>query len=159
MTSDAISKNNMLRQCWLAVLARADRMQLEAALEGVGALPELAHVRPSEIGMVMLRARVGGTGDAFNLGEASVTRCALRVGMGTLGVGGLGVGYTLGRDRRKAELIAIFDALLQDGARHAQLQRTLIKPLALQQGALRDAASSKAAASKVEFFTFVRGEA
>jgi len=104
--------------------------------------------------MVMLRGRVGGTGDAFNLGEASVTRCALR-----MGAGALGVGYTLGRDRRKAELIAIFDALLQDEARQDQLQRELIEPLARQQAAQRDAASRSVAASKVEFFTFVRGEA
>lgn len=104
--------------------------------------------------MVMLRGRVGGTGDAFNLGEASVTRCALRMGTGPLGVG-----YTLGRDRRKAELIAIFDALLQDEARQGPLQRELIEPLAGQQAAQQDAASRSAAASKVEFFTFVRGEA
>ena len=159
MTDDAISKNNGVRQRWLGVLARANRVQLEQSLEGVGPLPELVHVRPSEIGMVMLRGRVGGTGDAFNLGEASVTRCALRVGSGSGSGGALGVGYTLGRDHRKAELIAIFDALLQDTARHEQLQQAVINPLALQQRATMDAASSKALASKVEFFTFVRGEA
>lgn len=103
--------------------------------------------------MVMLRGRVGGTGDAFNLGEASVTRCALRVGASALGVG-----YALGRDRRKAELIAIFDAWLQDAGRHAHLQRDVVEPLALQQAAQRGAASQAAANSKVEFFTFVRGE-
>ncbi len=104
--------------------------------------------------MLMLRGRVGGTGDAFNLGEASVTRCALRVGSGALGVG-----YTLGRDRRKAELIAIFDALLQDEARHADIESGVIAPLARQQLAQRESASRAAAASKVEFFTFVRGQA
>ena len=104
--------------------------------------------------MVMLRGRVGGTGDAFNLGEATVTRCALRVGSGALGVG-----YTLGRDRRKAELVALFDALLQDETRQVHLQQTVLEPLARQQAAQRDAASRSAAASKVEFFTFVRGEA
>ena len=104
--------------------------------------------------MVMLRGRIGGTGDAFNLGEASVTRCALR-----MGTGALGVGYTLGRDRRKAELIAIFDALLQDPVHHADIMRELVNPLAGQQAAQLDAVSRAAAASKVEFFTFVRGEA
>lgn len=104
--------------------------------------------------MVMLRGRVGGTGDAFNLGEATVTRCALRVGSGALGVG-----YTLGRDRRKAELVALFDALLQDDTRQAYLQQAVMDPLASQQAAQRDAASRSAAASRVEFFTFVRGEA
>ena len=104
--------------------------------------------------MVMLRGRIGGTGDAFNLGEASVTRCALRIGAGALGVG-----YALGRDRRKAELIAIFDALLQDPARHAAIMRELVDPLSAQQAGRREAVSRAAAASKVEFFTFVRGQA
>jgi len=136
------------------VLARATRLELEQALTLLGVLPPLTHVRPAESGMVMLRGRVGGTGDAFNLGEASVTRCALRVGAGALGVG-----YALGRDRRKAELIAVLDALLQDPARHADLMREVVEPLARQQAAQRDATSRAAAASKVEFFTFVRGQA
>ena len=154
MTNQAINTNNALRRQWLGVLSRAPRPALEAALARLDNLAPLVHVRPSEAGMVMLRGRVGGTGDAFNLGEASVTRCALRMGAGPLGVG-----YTLGRDRRKAELIAIFDALLQDQARQGQLQCELIEPLAEQQAAQRDAESRSAAASKVEFFTFVRGEA
>lgn len=153
MTNDASNTNNAPRQRWLGVLARATRPELEEALILMGDMPRLAHVRPPEAGMVMLRGRVGGTGDAFNLGEATVTRCALRVGAGALGVG-----YTLGRDRRKAELVAIFDALLQDAARHTQAQSDVIAPLASQQAAQRETASRSAAASKVEFFTFVRGE-
>ena len=141
------------RRQWLSVLARASRPELENALTLLGDMPPLELVRPSEPGMVMLRGRVGGTGDAFNFGEASVTRCALRVGSSALGVG-----YTLGRDRRKAELIAIMDALLQDDERHVQIQREVIDPLAAQQSAQRDATSRSAATSKVEFFTFVRGE-
>ena len=141
------------RRQWLSVLARASRPELENALTLLGDMPPLELVRPSEPGMVMLRGRVGGTGDAFNFGEASVTRCALRVGSSALGVG-----YTLGRDRRKAELIAIMDALLQDDERHVQIQREVIGPLAARQTAQRDATSRSAATSKVEFFTFVRGE-
>ncbi|MDO9259190.1 MAG: phosphonate C-P lyase system protein PhnG [Polaromonas sp.] len=154
MTNESIKPSHEPRRRWLAVLARATRPELEKAWALLGALPPLAHVRPAESGMVMLRGRVGGTGDAFNLGEASVTRCALRVGTGALGVG-----YALGRDRRKAELIAVLDALLQDPARHADLMREVVEPLARQQAAQRDATSRAAAASKVEFFTFVRGQA
>ncbi len=154
MTNESINPHHEPRRRWLAVLARATRPELEEAWALLGALPPLAHVRPAESGMVILRGRVGGTGDAFNLGEASVTRCALRVGTGALGVG-----YALGRDRRKAELIAVLDALLQDPARHADLMREVVEPLARQQAAQRDATSRAAAASKVEFFTFVRGQA
>jgi alpha-D-ribose 1-methylphosphonate 5-triphosphate synthase subunit PhnG len=104
--------------------------------------------------MVMLRGRVGGTGNPFNLGEASVVRCAVR-----LGDGPLGVSYALGRDKRRAELAALFDALLQDPLHHDSLQRELITPLALVQAQARAQKQSDMAASKVEFFTFVRGEA
>jgi alpha-D-ribose 1-methylphosphonate 5-triphosphate synthase subunit PhnG len=154
MTNQAIHENQAARRHWLGVLSRAGRAELEQALAGLAELPPVEHVRPPEPGMVMLRGRVGGTGDAFNLGEATVTRCALRVGGGALGVG-----YTLGRDRRKAELVALFDALLQDEARQVQLQRTLITPMQQRQAAAREVTSRAAAASKVEFFTFVRGEA
>ena len=148
-----MSANNESRRRWLAILARASRSELETALTPYGDLPSLEHVRAPEPGMVMLRGRVGGTGDAFNLGEASVTRCALRVGDSALGVG-----YAMGRDRRKAELIAIFDAWLQDDGRRQRLQREVVEPLALRQAAQREAESQAAATSKVEFFTFVRGE-
>lgn len=103
--------------------------------------------------MFMLRGRIGGAGDAFNLGEATVTRCALRVGASALGVG-----YALGRDRRKVELIAVFDALLQGDAQQAQIQRDVIAPMAQRQAHERDAKSRQAATSKVDFFTMVRGE-
>lgn len=154
MTTEATNTNHEPRKRWLAVLARAGRPALEQAAAALGELPPLEHVRPSEPGMVMLRGRVGGTGDAFNLGEATVTRCALRVGSGALGVG-----YALGRDKRKAELVALFDALLQDPARQEEIQREVVDMLARQQAAQRDAAGRSAAASKVEFFTMVRGEA
>lgn len=141
------------RRDWLAVLARADAAELEAHLEGAGPLPQAQAVRPAEIGMVMLRGRVGGTGEAFNLGEASVTRCDMRV------AGILGVGYTLGRDRRKAELVALFDALLQDEPSRPKWLREVVEPLRDRQTRQREAASRAAASSRVDFFTMVRGEA
>lgn len=141
------------RRDWLAVLAAAPAEALEAAVRAMPSLPAATPVRAPECGMVMLRGRIGGTGDAFNLGEATVTRCALRVG------DALGVGYTLGRDRGKAERIALLDALLQDDARREALQREVIAPLREQQVQAQEAASRAVAASRVEFFTLVRGEA
>jgi alpha-D-ribose 1-methylphosphonate 5-triphosphate synthase subunit PhnG len=142
------------RQGWLAVLARATLAQLEGRAPAANELPPLQQVRPPEIGMVMLRGRVGGTGNPFNLGEASVVRCAVR-----LGEGPLGVSYALGRDKRRAELAALFDALLQDPQHHDELQRSLIAPLARAQAQTRAKKQHDVADSKVEFFTFVRGEA
>lgn len=153
MTNEAIDENHVARKSWLGVLARASRLELEGALAAFENLPVVEHIRPSEPGMIMLRGRIGGTGDAFNLGEASVTRCAVRFGSGPLGVG-----YTLGRDRRKAELIAIFDALLQGNSHRDRVSLEVLEPMALKQAGQRAQASRAAATSKVEFFTFVRGE-
>jgi len=157
MTNNATHENPagvVARQRYLAILARATSAELEAAKLLLGEIGEVHHVRPAEVGMSMLRGRIGGTGDAFNLGEATVTRCALRVGRSPLGVG-----YTLGRERRKAELIALFDSLLQDPGRSAFIQREVIDVLAQRQSAQAHAARHAAESSKVEFFTFVRGAA
>lgn len=153
MTNGGTDQGDQARQKWLSVLARASCTELEQAFTELGPLPPLEHVRPAEAGMFMLRGRIAGSGDAFNLGEATVTRCALRVGASALGVG-----YALGRDRRKAELIAVFDALLQGKFQPAQIQRDVIEPMSFRQAQERDAASRQAATSKVEFFTMVRGE-
>lgn len=153
MTSGTSTSERSARSAWLAVLARASRAELEDRLPAASELPPLQAVRPAEIGMVMLRGRVGGTGNPFNLGEASVVRCALR-----LGDGPLGVSYALGRDKRRAELAALADALLQDPCHHDALQDSLIAPLAQVQALARERRQRAVAPSKVEFFTLVRGE-
>ena len=154
MTSDSQTNEYPTRPAWLAVLARATLAQLQAQAPAVNELPPLQQVRPPEIGMVMLRGRVGGTGNPFNLGEASVVRCAVR-----LGDGPLGVSYSLGRNKRRAELAALFDAMLQVPQHHDALQQHLIAPLAQAQALARAQQQRDVAGSKVEFFTFVRGEA
>lgn len=151
MTEEAFSHGG--RRRWLGVLARAGTARLEQAVARSAPAAGHALVRAPECGMVMLRGRVGGTGDAFNLGEATVTRCAVRLGER------LGVGYVLGRDRRRAELVALLDALLQDDARRDELLREVVEPLAREQADAAAARSREVAASRVEFFTMVRGEA
>ena len=154
MTQNNLTSEYPTRAAWLAVLARATLTELEGTVPTASELTELKSVRPPEIGMVMLRGRVGGTGNPFNLGEASVVRCALR-----LGDGPLGVSYALGRDKRRAELAALLDAMLQDPEHHDRLQSQVIAPLARAQASARAQKQQDVAASKVEFFTFMRGEA
>ncbi len=137
----------------MAVLARSEIRELEAAWCQLTTPPSHTWLRRPETGLVMLRARAGGSGAKFNLGEASVTRCTLRTDSDLTGVA-----YLLGRSHRHAELAALFDALLQDETRHAELQRGLIDRLAAAQAVRRDEASRKAAATKVDFYTIVRGE-
>ena len=138
------------RQAWMAVLARASHQELQEIIARLPGRPAYTLLRAAESGAIMVRARAGGSGRQFNLGEASVTRCTIRLADGTIGIS-----YALGRDRRRAELAAVLDGLLQgDGA----LNQREIVPLAQRQQAQRHLASRKAAATKVDFFTMVRGE-
>src|SRR5262249_34344717 len=104
-------------------------------------------------GVVMVEARAGGTGRRFNLGEATVTRAAVR-----LATGEVGVSYALGRDTRRAELAAVMDGLLQHAGWRRLVENELIAPLAARQRQMREAASRRAAATKVDFFTLQRGD-
>jgi alpha-D-ribose 1-methylphosphonate 5-triphosphate synthase subunit PhnG len=140
------------RQRWLAVLARAVTDRLEACWAATGQ-PALTLLRQAETGLVMARGRAGGTGQRFNLGEITVTRCAVQSADGHVGHG-----YVAGRDKRKAELVACFDALLQAPARRAALLARVVEPLAAAQAAAAAAQARKAAATRVEFFTMVRGD-
>lgn len=154
-TSETAAVELSARQRWLAVLAQASRAAIEAqwqAQAGALALPAFTWLRPPQVGMVMLRARAGGTGAAFNLGEATLTRCTLRCAGGRLGSG-----QVLGRDAAHATWVARLDAALQDPALHERLMQAVVEPLAQAQRAQRESASRTAAASRVEFFTLVRG--
>jgi len=141
------------RQRWMSVLALASTDDLERGWSDLAVRPGYRRLRGPEVGLVMVRARAGGTGTRFNLGEMTVTRCSVELEDGTTGHA-----YAGGRDRRHAELSAVFDALLQRPATTELLQRTLVEPLARAQHARRQATATRAAASRVEFFTLVRGE-
>ncbi len=138
------------RQSWIGLLARSNPARLAALIPGP--LPEHADLRAPEIGAVMVRGRVSTNGAPFNLGEMTVTRCSLR-----LACGAVGHAYVQGRDRDHARRAAILDALMQTEAA-AELRHTVLDPLAAEEAARRGARAAKAAATKVEFFTLVRGE-
>ncbi len=151
------------RRRWMSVLAKAETAELECAWDGLQEKPAYDWLRRPEVGMVMVRARAGGTGGRFNIGQMTVTRCALRLveGEGAAGdaeAGIVGLGYVQGRSKRHAELAAVFDALLQDEGCRAALEGSVIAPLAAAHAARRDERSRKANATKVNFFTLVRGE-
>jgi alpha-D-ribose 1-methylphosphonate 5-triphosphate synthase subunit PhnG len=142
------------RQGWIRVLAKASLAELEAAWAAIPEKPDYRLLRPTETGLAMVRGRVGGTGQPFNLGEMTMTRAALQIarsGRTPL----TGFGHVAGREARRAELVALFDALLQDEERHALLMTAVVAPLAARQAAEKEATAQKVAASKVEFFTLV----
>jgi len=141
------------RRDWLGVLARAPAAVLEAALASFDPLPPYKRLRPAEAGLLMARGRIGGDGNAFNLGEVSVARCAVSMEGGVLGVG-----YALGRDLRKAEVIAVLDGLLQQAEWRGRVAAELIEPETARQARARTERAAKVAATRVNFFTMVRGE-
>lgn len=143
------------RQHWLAVLARAPLDFLE---QHVGALAHGDHqwLRPVETGLVMVRARAGGTGQRFNMGEATVTRCVIRPDAARTGSHQVGVGYVLGCSHRQAVLVALADALLQEDTLYAQWHMRLIAPLEAMLAAQTAQHAAQTQSTRVEFFTVAR---
>lgn len=141
------------RQAWMAVLARSNAKELSEVLNHMADRPGHQVIRGPEIGLVMARGRAGGQGQPFNLGEVTVTRATVR-----LETGEVGQAYVRGRSKDHAELAALSDALLQrDDMRHV-LDRDLLQPIQARLNKVRVDRQSKVAATKVDFFTMVRGE-
>lgn len=136
----------------MSLLATADETRLTELWQGFGADPACDWLRAPETGGVMVRGRMGGNGAPFNLGEMTVTRCTVSLEDGTVGHG-----YVQGRSKAKAGIAARIDALMQTGAA-AEVRAGVLAPLAAEQQARKDTRAAKAAATKVEFFTMVRGE-
>lgn len=148
------------RRQWMAVLARAPLDLLEQTLGNqAGAAPQAPGtqwLRAPETGLMMVQGRAGGTGERFNLGEVSVTRCALRrAGQGDAPAT-VGVAYVLGRSHRHAQLAAMADALLQDPAEHAAIAAAVLAPARQHIDAERQRRRARTQTSKVEFFTVAR---
>ncbi len=140
------------RKEWMGLLARAPEAALMALWKDFGEQPDFKWLRAPEVGGVMVRGRTGGTGAPFNLGEMTVTRCSLALLDGTVGHG-----YVQGRSKAKAEAAALVDALMQTPAADT-VREKVIGPLTQQMQAAKTDRAAKAAATKVEFFTMVRGE-
>jgi alpha-D-ribose 1-methylphosphonate 5-triphosphate synthase subunit PhnG len=145
-----VDKAEAQRSEWIGLLARAPRDLLEA-WAARAKLPAFSWLRRPEYGLAMVRARAGGSGEKFNLGEMTITRCALR-----LEGGASGVAYVQGRDSRKAELAALADALLQTKATAARARADLLEPIRAHLAARAAAMQRKAQATRVEFFTLAR---
>ena len=139
------------RRRWLSVLAKAPAHEVIAAWEALAERPAFKALRAPENGMVLVRGRMGGTGDAFNFGEMTVTRAAVR-----LETGETGIGYVAGRSHRHAEIAAAVDAMMQSASLRPSVEEAVIGRLEEAQLQRREIAARKAAATKVEFFTMVR---
>lgn len=143
---------NADRKAWMGLMAKAPQGHVAALLDAALPRPAFTWLRAPEVGSVMVRGRAGGTGAPFNLGEMTVTRCALK-----LPGGEVGHAYIQGRSKPDAEAAALVDALMQTGAANA-MRTKVLEPLEQEQAARRTTRAEKAAATKVDFFTMVRGE-
>lgn len=147
-----VADPNEERKGWLGLLARSPATEVARLWGGLGITPAHVVLRAPEIGGVMVRGRAGAVGAAFNLGEMTVTRASVKLADGTVGHG-----YVQGRDQDHALCAALVDALMQTD-KAGEIETGLLRPLREGQAERRATRAAKAAATKVDFFTMVRGE-
>ncbi|MEX8518644.1 MAG: phosphonate C-P lyase system protein PhnG [Leptothrix sp. (in: b-proteobacteria)] len=137
---------------WLRLLAQAEACELAHLAAPLLADYRFDWLRRPEPGLVMVRARIGNAGDRFNLGEATITRCAVRH-QHSDGSVVAGVGHVLGVAEQHAEQVAQLDALLQVESLHALLWHSVIEPLRALAAQRQHDAQARTETSRVQFFT------
>lgn len=143
---------NTARKEWLGLLAKSSAPAVAKLWLAMELDPHHTILRSPEIGGVMVRGRAGAVGAAFNLGEMTVARASVKLPDGTVGHG-----YVQGRDKEHALQAALVDALMQTDAAGA-IEAGILAPLRAAMQARKTNRAAKAAATKVDFFTMVRGE-
>jgi alpha-D-ribose 1-methylphosphonate 5-triphosphate synthase subunit PhnG len=147
-----MSNPNAARKEWLGLLARSAPAEVARLWRELEIDPPHSLLRAPEIGGVMVRGRAGAVGAAFNLGEMTVTRASVK-----LADGSVGHGYVQGRNKNHAVQAALVDALMQTETA-TDIMNGMLIPLRDAIRARQTDRAAKAAATKVDFFTMVRGE-
>ncbi len=137
----------------MALLARATTPEMAEPIGRFWPGCAARDLKPIETGLVMLRGRVGGDGAPFNVGEATVTRAVVELPSGERGYA-----HILGRDGGRARLAAIVDALWQKSEARADVEKAILAPIAARLAAEKAKTCAETAATRVDFFTLVRGE-
>jgi alpha-D-ribose 1-methylphosphonate 5-triphosphate synthase subunit PhnG len=141
------------RKTAMALLAQATAQELTQFWGQWADKPQVETLRGPETGLVMIRGRIGGGGAPFNLGEATVTRATVRLGNGVVGHA-----YSLGRQGEKVRLAAVFDALWQEPVQRQAVEDAILAPIAQRLNDNLEHRRAETAATKVDFFTMVRGD-
>lgn len=172
-SAQMLSQSGLTRSSWISVLAKARLPELEAGVATLGALPTYEFLRSPEIGLAMVRGRAEGTGQPFNLGEMTITRCVVQLVPATAATSAststesnqsdqpaplTGFGYVAGRSQRHAELAAVCDALLQQADWRARVEQQVLQPLQSSAQAAQQAAAAEVESTRVNFFTLLRGD-
>ncbi|MGP4806095.1 phosphonate C-P lyase system protein PhnG [uncultured Agrobacterium sp.] len=135
------------------LLARATVEELLNCWSALDAKPRVEKVRGPETGLVMVRGKIGGGGSPFNLGEATVTRATVKLASGTIGHA-----HALGTSRKQAWYAAIADALWQEETTRPLVEREVLSVVASRLEKRKTNAIQQTAATRVDFFTMVRGD-
>lgn len=146
-------KANAARKAAMAAFAMASADALRELTKAAGLPTEAEPLRGPETGLVTVRGRIGGGGAPFNTGEATVTRATVRLPSGQVGHA-----YALGRDKEKVRLAAILDATWCAEETRAAVEEKIVAPLVSMAEAADAKRRAETAATKVDFFTMVRGE-
>ena len=136
----------------MSTLAKAPLDLLEQRVATLSELPRYEFLRSPEVGLTMVRGRAEGTGQPFNLGEMTLTRCVVQLAELT------GFGYVAGRSKRHAELAALCDGLLQHPDWHDRVYNQVIVPLQQAAQAKHKSEAAEVESTRVSFFTMRRGE-
>ena len=143
---------NESRKQWLSSLATADENYLISLWDNLNMKIEYNWLREPEIGSIMVQGKAGATGDNFNVGEVTITRCSLNLDKKIQGHC-----YVQGRNKYKSKIAALCDALMQTEKKEI-IKRNIIDKLIKYKNNKRNEILSKTEATKVDFFTLVRGE-
>ena len=146
-------KQDMARKAAMAAFASASATDLRQLADAAGLALEAEVLRGPETGLVTVRGRIGGGGAPFNTGEATVTRATVRLPSGEIGHA-----YALGRDKEKVRIAAILDAAWCSEETREVVETKVVAPLVRLQAGADAKRRVETAATKVDFFTMVRGE-
>ncbi len=152
-TLDGLTRDQQARQQRMSILANAPAADLIRLWKAMKLDPGCELLRGPETGLVALRGRIGGGGAPFNFGEATVTRATVRMEGGAIGHA-----VMLGRNHGKAKLAAVIDALATDPAMEASIEQAILVPLKALAAERDKTRAAETQATRVNFFTMVRGD-
>lgn len=145
--------NTAGRQAWMATLAMVNTEALLLCSKTIVRKESFEDIRSAEVGLAQVRGRMGGTGNAFNLGDMTISRCVLRSSEGIYGYS-----YVSGRSKIHAQRAAELDAMLQSANHHDEVMTVVIQTLLDEQKKQDQKRREKTESTRVNFFTLVRGE-
>lgn len=145
--------STLSRQNWLSVLAHSEPTTLATLWSQQNLQPNYTLLRAPQTGLAQVQGRMGATGNAYNIGDVTLTRAVVKLASNEIGVG-----YIAGRNKDHCLRVALVDALLQHKDFFQVLYDNVIKPLRQQRQQATQQHEAATNQSKVDFFTLVRGE-